>query len=46
VSKLDCDADFENNAPNEYQTANYYRVSGKMNITLDSGLGSIKVRHR
>ncbi len=46
VSKLDCDADFENNAANEYQSANYYHVAGKINITLDSGLGSIKVRHR
>lgn len=46
VSRLDCDDDFENNEENEYLSANYYRVPGKMNITLDSGLGSIKVRHR
>jgi hypothetical protein len=46
VSHLDCDSDFENDAANEYMTANYYRVPGKLNITLDSGLGSIKVHHR
>ncbi len=46
VSKLDCDANFVSSAENEYLTDNYYRVSGKMNITLDSGLGSIKIRHR
>ncbi len=46
VSRLDCDADFQNNAENEYLTTNFYRVPGKMNITLDSGLGSIKIRHR
>ena len=46
VSSFDCDADFENNAENEYLTTNYYRVPGKMNITLDSGLGSVKIRHR
>jgi hypothetical protein len=46
VSRLDCDTDFENTAENEYLSTNYYRVPGKMNITLDSGLGSIKIRHR
>jgi len=46
VSSFDCDADFENNTENEYLTTNYYRVPGKMNITLDSGLGSVKIRHR
>jgi hypothetical protein len=46
VSSFDCDADFANDTENEYLTTNYYRVPGKMNITLDSGLGSIKIRHR
>lgn len=46
VSSLDCDPDFENSAENEYLSANYYRVPGKLNITLNSGFGSIKVRHR
>ena len=46
VSRLDCDEDFESNEENEYLSTNYYRAAGKMNITLDSGLGSIKVRRR
>jgi hypothetical protein len=46
VSRLDCDSDFESGEENEYITSNFYRVPGKMNITLDSGLGSIKIRHR
>lgn len=45
VSSFDCDEDFGNDTENEYLTTNYYRVPGKMNITIDSGLGSIKVRH-
>lgn len=46
ASRLDCDEDFEQNEDNEYLSTNYYRAPGKMNITLDSGLGSIKVRRR
>lgn len=46
VSRLDCDNDFENTEQNQYLSTNYYRAPGKMNITLDSGLGSIKVRRR
>jgi len=46
VSRLDCDEDFERNEENEYLSTNYYRAPGKMNITLDSGLGSIKIRRR
>jgi hypothetical protein len=46
VSRLDCDADFESNTESEYLSTNYYRAPGKMNITLNSGLGSIKVRRR
>lgn len=46
VSHLDCDPDFESSEENEYLSNNFYRVPGKLNITLDSGLGSIKIRHR
>jgi hypothetical protein len=46
VSRLDCDPDFQSNTENEYLSDNYYHVPGKMTITLDSGLGSIKIRHR
>ncbi len=46
VSTVDFDASFASSAENEYLTDNYYRATGKMNITLDSGLGSIKIRQR
>jgi hypothetical protein len=46
ASRLDFDSDFENTAENEYLSENFYHVPGKMNISLDSGLGSVKIRHR
>jgi hypothetical protein len=46
VSRLDCDEDFHSGADNEYETENYDRANGKMNIRIESGLGSIKVRRR
>ncbi len=46
ISRLDCDTDFHSVSDNEYETDNYDRASGKMNIRIDSGLGSVKVRRR
>jgi hypothetical protein len=46
ASKLDCDRDFRSDGENTYVSGNYHDVSGKMNINIDSGLGSIKVRRR
>ena len=46
ASKLDCDRDFRSDGENTYVSGNYHNVSGKMNINIDSGLGSIKVRRR
>jgi hypothetical protein len=46
VSKLECDPDFRNAGENTYVSGNYHNVPGKMNINIDSGLGSIKVRRR
>jgi hypothetical protein len=46
VSRLDCDSDFHSVSDNEYETDNYESASGKMNIRIDSGLGSIKVRRK
>jgi hypothetical protein len=46
VSRLDCDEDFQSVTDNEYETENYDRANGKMNIRIKSGLGSIKVRRR
>lgn len=46
VSRVDVDQDFRPSGENEYVSDNYGSVPGKMNIRIDSGLGSIKVRRR
>lgn len=46
VSRLDCDPDFHSVSDNEYETENYDHADGKINMRIDSGLGSIKVRRR
>jgi hypothetical protein len=46
ISRLDCDRDFRTVADDEYETDNYASAEGKMNIRVDSGLGSIKVRRK
>lgn len=45
-SKVDCAADFGSNGENEYVSKNYFSSSGKMNIRIDSGFGSVKVLRR
>ena len=44
VSRLDCDRDFVRTSKDQYETDNYATASGKMNIRIDSGLGSIKIK--
>ena len=46
VSRLDVDRDFRSSAENEYASENFGNAAGRMNIRIDSGLGSIKVRRR
>jgi len=46
ISRLECEDDFHASNDNEYITDNYYKVAGRMNIRVDSGLGSIRIRHR
>jgi hypothetical protein len=46
VSRLDCDHDFQPEGENQYISTNYHKAQGRMNINIDSGLGSIKVRRR
>ncbi len=46
ASKLECAEDFHSTSDSEYISDNYDSVPAKMNIRVDSGLGSIKiVRH-
>lgn len=46
VSRVDCAADFGSNGENEYVSKNYDSSPGKMNIRIDSGLGSVKILRR
>jgi hypothetical protein len=46
ISRLDCDRDFESSGEDRYLSSNYHSAGGKMNINVDSGLGSIKIRRR
>jgi hypothetical protein len=46
VSTMDADKDFESTGENEYTTANYASAAAKMNVKIDSGLGSIHIRRQ
>jgi hypothetical protein len=46
ASKVDTPDDFRSTADNAYTSDNYYSAPGKMNIRIDSGLGSVKIRRR
>ncbi|RPH38063.1 hypothetical protein EHM92_01020 [bacterium] len=44
ASKLECARDFHSTSDTEYVSENYDDVPAKINIRVDSGLGSIKIR--
>ncbi len=46
VSRLDCDRDFRPTSDTEYTSDNYGSVPAKMNIQIDSGVGSVKIRRK
>jgi hypothetical protein len=46
MSRIDCDEDFHETGNEEYLSENYNSVSDRMNVVLNSGLGSIKIRRR
>lgn len=46
ASRIDCDRDFEPTDESSFTSSNYGSASGKMNVRIDSGLGSIKIRRR
>jgi len=46
ASRIDCDRDFEPTDENTFTSGNYGSAQGKMNLRIDSGLGSIKIRRR
>jgi len=44
MSRIDCNEDFQESGDNEYVSGNYTSAAGKMNIRIDAGLGSVKIR--
>jgi len=46
MSRIDCAEDFRESDSNEYLSDNYSSAAGKMNIRIDAGLGSVKIRRR
>jgi hypothetical protein len=44
MSRIDCADDFHESNSNEYLSENYTTAAGKMNIRIDAGLGSVKIR--
>jgi hypothetical protein len=44
ISRLDCSKDFMLVEDGEYVTNNYGSASGRMNIRIESGLGSVRIR--
>ncbi len=45
-SRLDCDRNFHTVADDRYESDNFNSAAGRMNIRIDSGLGSVKIRRR
>ncbi|MBI3193290.1 MAG: hypothetical protein HYZ34_02350 [Ignavibacteriae bacterium] len=46
ISHLNIDDDFKEREDDTYYTANYKSAEGKMNIHIEAGLGSVKVRRK
>ncbi len=44
ISNVDLDKDFDEEQNNEYETSNYSSARGKMNIQIEAGFGSVKIR--
>lgn len=44
LSGIDLDRGFSEQEENEYLTDNYYSTKGRMNIKIEAGLGSVKVK--
>jgi predicted membrane protein len=46
VSKIDLDRDFEEKRDGQYFSDNYGTASSRMNISVESGLGHVKIEHK
>ena len=46
MSSLECDKSFDLVESGEYLTDNYHKSAGRMNIRVESGLGSVKIKRQ
>jgi hypothetical protein len=46
VSKIDCDRSFRSSEENQYVSDNFKTATGRMNLRIDAGFGSVKVRRK
>ncbi len=44
ITNIDIDKDFIEETTDEYVTSNYYSTKGKMNIRIEAGVGTVKVK--
>ena len=44
IAHIDLDKDFKEQEENNYFSSNYHSATGKMNIRIEAGLGSVKVK--
>ena len=44
IAHLDIDSDFTEQTEDNYISSNYYSTAGKINLHIDAGLGSVKIR--
>jgi len=45
-SHIECDKGFQSTGKEQFETENFSRAEGKMNIRIETGLGRVKLKHR
>ncbi len=45
-SHVECDKGFQSTGKEQFETENFARAEGKMNIRIETGLGRVKLKHR
>lgn len=46
VASIDLPNDFDEKEDNTYFSKNYYKTSGRLNLHIEAGLGSVTIKHR
>lgn len=45
-SHVECDKEFQSTGKQQFETENFARAEGKMNIRIETGLGRVRLKHR